>query len=86
MNIPNVLQTDLVYSILRAVEAARLHGAPLWARPELRGEALIGEFHRESRLIYRGIEGDLKKARLAAFQCLVSFACPADTAAQRFIT
>ncbi|AQL10248.1 P-loop containing nucleoside triphosphate hydrolase superfamily protein [Zea mays] len=53
LNLPNVLQTDMV---------APLTSVPVWARDFNSPEELITEFCRECRVVRKGLAGDLKKA------------------------
>ncbi|KAL6580578.1 hypothetical protein OROMI_008602 [Orobanche minor] len=66
LNLPNVLQTDMVYELLRTatewVFLAPLTSSPVWARDFSSSEELITEFCRECRIVRKGLAGDLKKA------------------------
>ncbi|XP_044468678.1 uncharacterized protein LOC123198123 isoform X2 [Mangifera indica] len=62
LNLPNVLQTDMVYELLRTSTDAPLTSAPVWARKFNSSEELITEFCRECRIVRKGLAGDLKKA------------------------
>ncbi|KAI0524912.1 hypothetical protein KFK09_004302 [Dendrobium nobile] len=62
LNLPNVLQTDMVYELLRTSTEAPLAGTPVWAREFNSSEELITEFCRECRIVRKGLAGDLKKA------------------------
>ncbi|XP_024400920.1 uncharacterized protein [Physcomitrium patens] len=66
LNLPNVLQTDMVYELLRTttdhVNSAPLASTPVWARDFASSEELITEFCRECRVVRKGLDGDLKKA------------------------
>ncbi|OWM79447.1 hypothetical protein CDL15_Pgr022859 [Punica granatum] len=62
LNLPNVLQTDMVYELLRTSTDAPLSSTPVWARDFSSSEELITEFCRESRVVRKGLAGDLKKA------------------------
>ncbi|XP_057952540.1 uncharacterized protein LOC131146777 [Malania oleifera] len=62
LNLPNVLQTDMVYELLRTSTDAPLASAPVWARDISSSEELISEFCRECRIVRKGLAGDLKKA------------------------
>nr|XP_024393745.1 P-loop NTPase domain-containing protein LPA1 homolog isoform X3 [Physcomitrium patens] len=66
LNLPNVLQTDMVYELLRtstdSLNIAPLSSTPLWARDFASSEELIREFCRECRIVRKGLDGDLKKA------------------------
>lgn len=62
LNLPNVLQTDMVYELLRTATDAPLTASPVWARDFSSPEELITEFCRECRIVRKGLAGDLKKA------------------------
>ncbi|KAM5550607.1 hypothetical protein ABKV19_027118 [Rosa sericea] len=62
LNLPNVLQTDMVYELLRTSTDAPLTSTPVWARDFNSSEELITEFCRECRIVRKGLGGDLKKA------------------------
>ncbi|KAK7258222.1 hypothetical protein RIF29_32768 [Crotalaria pallida] len=62
LNLPNVLQTDMVYELLRTSTDAPLVSTPIWARDFGSSEELITEFCRECRVVRKGLAGDLKKA------------------------
>ncbi|XP_072963703.1 uncharacterized protein [Typha angustifolia] len=62
LNLPNVLQTDMVYELLRTSTDAPLTSTPVWARDFNSSEELITEFCRECRIVRKGLAGDLKKA------------------------
>ncbi|KAL8224025.1 hypothetical protein R6Q57_019500 [Mikania cordata] len=62
LNLPNVLQTDMVYELLRTSTDAPLTSSPIWAREFGSSEELITEFCRECRIVRKGLAGDLKKA------------------------
>lgn len=62
LNLPNVLQTDMVYELLRTSTDAPLTSSPIWARDFSSSEELITEFCRECRIVRKGLAGDLKKA------------------------
>ncbi|XP_061353525.1 uncharacterized protein LOC133298261 isoform X2 [Gastrolobium bilobum] len=62
LNLPNVLQTDMVYELLRTSTDAPLASTPVWAREFSSSEELITEFCRECRVVRKGLAGDLKKA------------------------
>ncbi|XP_051143683.1 uncharacterized protein LOC127260068 isoform X2 [Andrographis paniculata] len=62
LNLPNVLQTDMVYELLRTATDAPLTASPVWARNFSSSEELITEFCRECRIVRKGLGGDLKKA------------------------
>ncbi|MED6198823.1 hypothetical protein PIB30_070108 [Stylosanthes scabra] len=62
LNLPNVLQTDMVYELLRTSTDAPLSSTPVWTRDFSSSEELITEFCRECRVVRKGLAGDLKKA------------------------
>ncbi|XP_022952091.1 uncharacterized protein LOC111454853 [Cucurbita moschata] len=62
LNLPNVLQTEMVYELLRTSTDAPLTSTPVWARDFSSPEELITEFCRECRIVRKGLAGDLKKA------------------------
>ncbi|GAB4858807.1 hypothetical protein Ancab_010285 [Ancistrocladus abbreviatus] len=62
LNLPNVLQTDMVYELLRTSTEAPLASTPVWEREFSSSEELITEFCRECRIVRKGLAGDLKKA------------------------
>lgn len=62
LNLPNVLQTDMVYELLRTSTDAPLTSSPVWARDFSSSEELVTEFCRECRIVRKGLAGDLKKA------------------------
>lgn len=62
LNIPNVLQTDMVYELLRTSTEAPLASTPVWGRDFASPEDLVTEFCRECRIVRKGLDGDLKKA------------------------
>ncbi|XWS60108.1 hypothetical protein CRYUN_Cryun07bG0006100 [Craigia yunnanensis] len=62
LNLPNVLQTDMVYELLRTSTDAPLASTPVWERDFSSSEELITEFCRECRIVRKGLNGDLKKA------------------------
>ncbi|KAF3433161.1 hypothetical protein FNV43_RR24263 [Rhamnella rubrinervis] len=62
LNLPNVLQTDMVYELLRTSTDAPLVSGPIWARDFSSSEELVTEFCRECRIVRKGLAGDLKKA------------------------
>eukprot|EP00775_Hariotina_reticulata_P011609 gene11609-11753_t len=61
INIPNVMQTDVIYELLRAAGDTPLSQQPLWCRPGLSDAAVVGEFRREARVVRKGMDGDLVK-------------------------
>ncbi|CAK9218730.1 unnamed protein product [Sphagnum troendelagicum] len=62
LNLPNILQTDMVYELLRTSTDAPLASTPVWARDFASPEELVKEFNRECRIVQKGLEGDIKKA------------------------
>ncbi|CAM6098838.1 unnamed protein product [Calypogeia fissa] len=62
LNLPNVLQTDMVYELLRTATDAPLAATPVWSRDFSSPEELITEFRRECRIVRKGLHGDLSKA------------------------
>ncbi|KAK6936296.1 hypothetical protein RJ641_033326 [Dillenia turbinata] len=62
LNLPNVLQTEMVYELLRTSTDAPLASTPVWARDFGSSEELVTEFCRECRIVRKGLAGDLKKA------------------------
>ncbi|KAG0575024.1 hypothetical protein KC19_VG311800 [Ceratodon purpureus] len=62
LNIPNVLQTDMVYELLRTSTEAPLASTPVWGRDIASAEELVTEFCRECRIVRKGLDGDLTKA------------------------
>uniref|UniRef100_A0A2P2JQ98 Uncharacterized protein MANES_06G133800 n=1 Tax=Rhizophora mucronata TaxID=61149 RepID=A0A2P2JQ98_RHIMU len=62
LNLPNVLQTEMVYELLRTSTDAPLASTPVWERDFSSSEELITEFCRECRVVRKGLAGDLKKA------------------------
>ncbi|TYH80469.1 hypothetical protein ES332_D03G134300v1 [Gossypium tomentosum] len=62
LNLPNVLQTDMVYELLRTATDAPLASTPVWERDFSSSEELVTEFCRECRIVRKGLNGDLKKA------------------------
>ncbi|XP_027103967.1 uncharacterized protein [Coffea arabica] len=62
LNLPNVLQTDMVYELLRTSTDAPLASSHVWARDFSSSEELITEFCRECRVVQKGLAGDLRKA------------------------
>ncbi|KAK4340850.1 hypothetical protein RND71_039351 [Anisodus tanguticus] len=62
LNLPNVLQTEMVHELLRTSTDAPLASSPVWARDFSSSEELITEFCRECRIIWKGLAGDLRKA------------------------
>nr|XP_010322010.1 uncharacterized protein LOC101248109 [Solanum lycopersicum] len=62
LNLPNVLQTEMVYELLRTSTVAPLMSSPVWTRGFNSPEELMTEFCRECRIIWKGLAGDLRKA------------------------
>ncbi|XP_010264321.1 PREDICTED: uncharacterized protein LOC104602358 isoform X2 [Nelumbo nucifera] len=62
LNLPNVLQTAMVYELLRTSTDAPLASVPVWAQDFSSSKELITEFCRECRVVRKGLAGDLKKA------------------------
>lgn len=62
LNLPNVLQTDMVYELIRTSTDAPLTSTPVWEREFSTPEELVTEFARECRIVRKGLDGDLKKA------------------------
>ncbi|KAL2643848.1 hypothetical protein R1flu_011435 [Riccia fluitans] len=62
LNLPNVLQTDMVYELLRTSTDAPLVSTPIWAREFSSTDGLLTEFCRECRIVRKGLDGDLRKA------------------------
>ncbi|KAK9808523.1 hypothetical protein WJX73_004399 [Symbiochloris irregularis] len=60
LNLPNVLQTDIIYELLRSSLQVGLEARPLWARG-LEGSALLDAFKQECQVVRRGLDGDLAK-------------------------
>jgi 2-phosphoglycerate kinase len=56
LNLPNVLQTDMVYELLRTSTDAPLTSVPVWARDFNSPEELITEFCRECRVVRKGMQ------------------------------
>lgn len=66
-------RTDFSYNLLlpgrfcmqlmRMTEDGPLQPTPLWLRADLEGPALVREFLRESRIVRKGLDGSLAKAR-----------------------
>jgi hypothetical protein len=61
LNLPNVLQTDIICDLLRLSEDSPLCRVPLWERGDLGETQLLGEFQRECAMVRKGIDGDLLK-------------------------
>ncbi|GAB4819330.1 hypothetical protein N2152v2_006376 [Parachlorella kessleri] len=62
LNLSNVLQTDILYELLRTSGLSSLSSTPLWSREGLADDDLISEFQQECRIIRRGLDGDLCKS------------------------
>mmetsp|Transcript_20455 Transcript_20455/g.61589 ORF Transcript_20455/g.61589 Transcript_20455/m.61589 type:complete len:709 (-) Transcript_20455:317-2443(-) len=60
LNMPNVLQTDIIYEMLRESGRTALEPTPLWLR-RLPPDQLIAEYLRECAIVRRGINSDLDK-------------------------
>lgn len=60
-NMPNVLQTDMFYELLRTSNDKPLNGQPLWKRSDLDSNQLVHEFQKECHVVRRSIDGDLVK-------------------------
>ena len=48
---------------MRMTEDGPLQPTPLWQRTDLEGPAVVREFLRESRIVRKGLDGSLAKAR-----------------------
>eukprot|EP00250_Pteridium_aquilinum_P035787 c9933_g1_i1 orf=188-1594(-) len=62
LNLPNVLQTDMVYELIRTSTDSPLSMVPIWEREFASQEELVKEFARECRILRKGLNGDLRKA------------------------
>eukprot|EP00897_Mesotaenium_endlicherianum_P007861 jgi/Mesen1/7102/ME000369S06424 len=62
LNLPNVLQTDMVYELLRSAEDAPVGPLPIWAQAFATEGELMTAFSRECRIVRKGLDGDLAKA------------------------
>lgn len=60
LNLPNVLQTDILYELLRMPHEAALKDTPLWDRG-LSGSAFVQAFQNECHIVRKGLDGDLLK-------------------------
>eukprot|EP00899_Mesostigma_viride_P008482 jgi/Mesvir1/17635/Mv08857-RA.1 len=60
LNLPNVLQTDLIHTLLKAQAVTPLHQSALWER-SLDDDELVREYRRECRAVRIGVEGELMK-------------------------
>jgi hypothetical protein len=71
--------------LLRGAGDSPLAAAPLWERAGLAPAALVGEFQRECRVIRKGVDGDLHKARRGTpWQHLESPDCRAQRVMTRY--
>lgn len=62
LNLPNVLQTDVLRDLMQGGEGAPLLEEPLWMRPGLDDPAALAEAYREeSAVVRRALDGDLVK-------------------------
>ncbi|KAK9909774.1 hypothetical protein WJX75_007283 [Coccomyxa subellipsoidea] len=61
LNMPNVLQTDAIYELMRMSEDGPLQPTPLWDREDLSPGGLVREFLRECRIVRKGLDGSLFK-------------------------
>ncbi|EIE20940.1 hypothetical protein COCSUDRAFT_54287 [Coccomyxa subellipsoidea C-169] len=61
LNMPNVLQTDAIYELMRMSEDGPLQPTPLWDRDDLSPGGLVREFLRECRIVRKGLDGSLFK-------------------------
>ncbi|BDA48634.1 probable 2-phosphoglycerate kinase at N-terminal half [Coccomyxa sp. Obi] len=61
LNMPNVLQTDAIYELMRMSEDGPLQPTPLWDRDDLNPGGLVREFLRECRIVRKGLDGSLFK-------------------------
>ena len=55
--------------LMRMTEDGPLQPTPLWHRGDLEEPALVREFLRESRIVRKGLDGSLAKARCSAQPC-----------------
>eukprot|EP00803_Ostreobium_quekettii_P010751 evm.model.scf_186.13 EVM.evm.TU.scf_186.13 scf_186:101302-105734(-) len=62
LNLPNVVQTDLVYQLLRSNGDSPVHSLPVWKRSDLTQAEVITEFRRECWVVRKGVDGEVKKA------------------------
>lgn len=65
LNLPNVLQTDMLYQLLQGGLAGegKVSDTPLWAREHASPQALVSDFQQECRLMRRALDGDLLKVK-----------------------
>ncbi|KAL4452025.1 hypothetical protein ABPG75_007687 [Micractinium tetrahymenae] len=61
LNLPNVLQTDVLYELLRASGMGDLPAEPLWRRAVPPGPSAVAEFQRECGTIRQALDGELCK-------------------------
>jgi hypothetical protein len=62
LNLPNVLQTDVLRDLMQGGEGAPLLEEPLWLRAGLDAPAALAEAYREeSEVVRRALDGDLVK-------------------------
>eukprot|EP00741_Cyanophora_paradoxa_P008828 tig00001376_g8545.t1 len=61
LNLPNVLNTDMVYELISAV-VPQFRPQPLWERAFESQEAMLEEYRRECRVVRTGVEGDIRKS------------------------
>lgn len=65
LNLPHVLQTDVLHELLGAQAGGQAGGGPrppLWLRADL-PQGLVSEFQQECRVMRRALDGDLLKVR-----------------------
>lgn len=62
LNLPNVLQTDLIYQLLRSSSESPVDPVPVWFRPELSDSEVLTEFRRECWVVRKSVDGEIKKA------------------------
>ena len=62
LNLPSVLQTDVLVDLIKVTEDGPLHPLHVWER-DLSLAELLEEYLRESRALRRGLEGDLRKCK-----------------------
>ncbi|GMH37956.1 hypothetical protein BSKO_05840 [Bryopsis sp. KO-2023] len=61
LNLPNVLQTDLVYELLRTSAESPVHNTPLWQRSDLSDVEAVNEYQRECCVVRKGVAGEINK-------------------------
>ncbi|KAL4437565.1 hypothetical protein ABPG77_003546 [Micractinium sp. CCAP 211/92] len=61
LNLPNVLQTDVLYELLRASGMGDLPAEPLWRRPLPAGTSAVAAFQQECATIRQALDGELCK-------------------------